>query len=108
MLTCMSTHTPQNTRRGLAVASIVVGALGALMIIGFWLIGAASDGQGLSNGVVVAVLLFYGSVAVGVAAILLGIAAIALSRPRWLGVIGAVLGAVPLVVIGVAPSFPVG
>lgn len=108
MLASMSTHAPRNTRRGLAIASIAVGGIATLMIIGFWLIGAASDGQGLSSAAVLAVLLYYGSAVVGVVGVLLGIAAIVFSRPRLFGVVGAVLGAVPLVVIAVAPSLAAG
>src|SRR4051812_24654600 len=89
MLDHMTTASaPTDSRRGLAIASIVVGALATVMIIGFWLIGGAADGQGLSSAAVLAVALFYASVVVGGIAVLLGIAAVILARPRLLGVVG--------------------
>ncbi|MGO2049746.1 MAG: hypothetical protein ACTH2E_04715 [Microbacterium sp.] len=95
-------------RRGLAISSIVAGAVATLMIIGFWLIGGASDGQGLSNATVIAVLFFYASVVVGAIAVLLGVAAIIFSRPRLFGVLGIVLGLVPIVVVAVSTSIQAG
>lgn len=97
-----------NSRRGLAIAAIAVGAVATLMIIGFWLIGGASDGQGLSNAVVLAVVFYYASVVVGGAAVLLGIAAAIFARPRWFGVIGIVLGLVPIIAVVVYPSIQAG
>lgn len=93
----MTTNAPSSSRRGLAITSVVLGAVATLMILGFWIIGSALDGQGLSNGAVLAVLSFYASVVVGAAAVLVGIAAVIVSRPRILGIVGFILGAVPVV-----------
>lgn len=95
--------TPRPSRRGLAIASIVIGAVAALMIAGFWLSGGGSDGQGLTNAVVLAVLSFYASVVVGAVAVLLGIAAVVVARPRFLGILAIALGLIPIVVV--AASF---
>ena len=75
-----------------------MGAIATLMILGFQLIAAGADGQGLSNAVVIAVVLFYGSVAIGAVAALLGIAAAIFARPRLLGVVAIVLGVIPVFV----------
>lgn len=97
-----------SSRRGLAIASIITGAVAVLMNITFWLIAGAEDGQGLSTAVVLAIVLFYGSVAVGAIAILLGIAAIIFARPKLLGVVGIVLGLVPIIVVAVSPAVQAG
>lgn len=78
------------------------------MILGFWIIGNASDGQGLSSGAVLAVLFFYASVIVGAIAVLLGIAAVIVSRLRLFGVIAIILGAVPVVAVVVTLAVQAG
>lgn len=108
MLPHMTTTSAPSTRRVLAIASIVVGAVATLMIIGFWLIGGASDGQGLSNAAILAVVFFYTSIVVGALAVLLGIAAVIFARPRLFGVIGIILGLVPIIVVAVSPSIQAG
>ena len=109
MLRPMTTTSASNTsRRGLAIASIVVGAVATLMIIGFWLIGGAADGQGLSSAAVLAVVFFYASVVVGAIAVLLGIAAVIFARPRLYGAVGIILGLVPVIVVAVSPSIQAG
>lgn len=105
MLPHMITNPARNSsRRGLAVTSIVVGAVATVMIIGFWLIGGASDGQGLSNAAVLAVVFFYASVVVGAVAVILGIAAFIVARPRLYGAIGIILGLVPVIAVLVSLS----
>jgi hypothetical protein len=103
-----TTSAPANSRRGLAIASIIVGAVATLMIIAFWLIGGASDGQGLSSAAVLAVVFFYASSVVGAVAVLLGIAAVILARPRLDGAIGIILGLVPIIALAVSPSIQAG
>jgi hypothetical protein len=93
-----------STRRGLGITAVIMGAIATLMIVGFQVIAAGADGQGLSNAVVIAVVLFYGSVAIGAVAALLGIAAAIFARPRLLGVVAIVLGVIPVVVVTVSPS----
>lgn len=100
----MTNTAPSSSRRGLATASIVVGAVATLMIIGYWTIGGATDGQGLSTGSVLAVFFFYASVVVGIVAIVLGIVAALRSRPRYLGIVGIILGLVPAVAVAVATA----
>ena len=97
-----TTSAPTAARRGLAIASLVVGVVATLMIIGFWLIGGASDG--LSTAAILAVVSFYASVVVGAAAVLLGIAAMIFARPRIFGAIGIILGLVPIIVVTVSTS----
>lgn len=98
------TTTParSNSRRGLAIASIIVGAIATLMIIAFWIIGGATEGQGLSNASIAAVVFYYASLPVGAVAVLLGIAAVIVARPRAYGVLGIILGVVPIVAVIVA------
>ncbi|MFY9714951.1 MAG: hypothetical protein WAK00_15900 [Microbacterium sp.] len=103
----MTTTSPSSTRRGLAITSLVLGAVASLMILGYWLIGGSSD-QGLTNAVVLAVLFFYASVIVGAVAVILGIAAVIFSRPRLFGAIAIVLGAVPVVAVLVALAAQAG
>lgn len=103
-----TTPAPAPSRRGLAIVATVVGALATVMIVGFWLIGGTADGQGLSSAAVVAVVLFYASAAVGIAAVFLGIAAVTLARPRRSGVISICLGLVPIIVVAVATSIQAG
>ncbi|WP_420113439.1 hypothetical protein [Pseudactinotalea sp.] len=95
------TTTParSNSRRGLAIASIIVGAVATLMIIAFWIIGGATGGQGLSDASIAAVVFYYASLPVGVVAVLLGIAAVIVARLRVYGVLGVVLGLVPIVAV---------
>ncbi|MCS3842079.1 hypothetical protein [Microbacterium sp. AK031] len=98
----MTDPAPHSSRRGLAITSIVVGAVATLMIIAFWTVGRAVDGQGLTDAAVLVVISFYASVIVGAVAVLLGIAAVVLSRPRLLGVIAIVLGLFPIVAVAVS------
>lgn len=99
---------PPRSRRGLGIASLVVGAVATLMIIAFWVVGAAVDGQGLSGGAVLAVLFFYASVVVGAVAVLLGIVAMVVARPRVYGALGAILGLVPVIVVLVSTAVQAG
>lgn len=92
----MTPNAPSSSRRGLAITSVVLGAVATLMILGYWLIGGASD-QGLTSAALLAVVFFYASVVVGAVAIVLGIAAVIASRPRVFGAIAIILGAVPIV-----------
>jgi len=91
--------TPSSNRRGLAISSIIVGALATLMMIAFWIIGGATEGQGLSNAGITAVVFYYASLPVGAVAVLLGIAAIILARPKAYGVLGIIFGLVPVVAV---------
>lgn len=104
----MTNNQSDRPRRGLAIASVVVGATATLMLVGFWILGGASGGQGLSSGVVVAVFFYYASVVVGAISILLGIAAAILSRPRLYGIVGIVLGLVPVIAVAVSFSSQAG
>lgn len=99
---------PANSRRALGIASVVVGAVATVMILIFWLVGGAADGQGLSNAAILAVLSFYASVVVGAIAILLGAAAIFLAQPRFLGIIGIVLGLVPVIAVAASLAAQAG
>jgi len=93
---------PNSNRRGLAITSIIVGALATLMIIAFWIIGGATEGQGLSNASIAAVVFYYASLPVGAVAVLFGIAAVIVARPKAYGVLGIILGVVPIVAVIVA------
>ena len=99
----MTTNSPSGSRRGVAIGSVIAGALAAVMIIAFWPIAGGSDGQGLSTGSVLAVLFFYAAPVVGAIAVLLGIIAAIISRSKLLAVVGIVLGVVPIVVVFVSP-----
>lgn len=95
----MTTNSPSSSRRGLAISSVVTGALAAVLIIAFWLIAGGSDGQGLSTGSVLAVLFFYAAPVVGAIAVLLGIVGAIISRSKLLAIVGIALGAVPIVTV---------
>ena len=95
----MTTNSPSSSRRGLAISSVVAGALATVMIVAFWLIAGGSDGQGLSTGSVLAVLFFYAAPVIGAIAVLLGIVAAIISRSKLLAIVGIVLGAVPIVAV---------
>lgn len=72
------------------------------MILIAWIaIKATADG-GLSSAAIYAVLFYYASAFVGGIAILVGIAAAIFARPRILGIIGIVFGAVPIVAVAAA------
>lgn len=86
------------------MTSVIVGALATAMMLCFWIIGPAADGQGLSGAAVLAVACYYGSLVVGVVGLLLGLIAAVIARPRYLGVVGAVLGLVPIIAAVVAPA----
>lgn len=99
----MTTNSPRGSRRGVAIGSVIAGALATVMIIAFWLIAGGSDDQGLSTGSVLAVLFFYAAPVVGAIAVLLGIVAAIISRSKLLAVVGIVLGVAPIVVVLVSP-----
>lgn len=97
---------PTRPRLGLAISAIVLGVIAAAMMLGFWLVGSSSDGQGLTTAAVFAVFSYWLSPVIGGVAVLLGVAAIIFSRPRplVLGAIGIILGAVPIVVVAFSAS----
>lgn len=99
---------PSSSRRGLAISSIIVGAIATLMIIAFWIIGGATEGQGLSNASIAAVVFYYASIPVGAIAVLLGIVAVILARPRVYGIVGIILGLVPIVAVIVSTATQAG
>jgi hypothetical protein len=101
----MTTHSaPRTSRRGLAITSVIVGALATAMMLCFWIIGPAADGQGLSGAAVLAVVCYYASMVVGVVGVLLGLIAVIVARPRYLGILGTVLSLVPIIAGVVAPA----
>lgn len=87
---------------------MLVGAVATLMIIGFWAVGGAADGQGLSTATVFAIVSFYASIVVGAVAVMLGIAALVFARPRLFGVIAIVLGLIPVIAVAASLSAHAG
>ena len=98
----MTTTSPSTPRRGLAITAVVLGAVACLMLLGYWLIAGATDGGGLTNGTLLAIVLYYASPVIGGIAVLLGVAAAILSRPRLFGIVGIILGAVPIIVVAMS------
>jgi hypothetical protein len=89
----MSTPAPLSR---LAIAALVLGVLSALMVI-VGLIWAS-----VTEGLAILVPMFFTAVPtaiVGLAGVVVAIVALVhRSRPRWIGVVGLVLGAIPLTV----------
>lgn len=96
----MTTNSPTAPRRGLAISSVITGALATMMIIAFWII--AGGAEGLSTGVVLAVVFYYAAPIVGAIAVLLGIVAAIISRSKLLAIVGIALGVIPIVAVLVA------
>lgn len=90
---------PRPARTGLAVCAATLGGLAVVLLAVFYIVGKATQGQGLGTGTLVVLFSMPAATVFSLAGIVVGGIALAVSRQKLWAWVGLVLGAVTLVLV---------